>query len=330
PTSLPIEPTDREDAASRIAGAARFLQHEDPTNPASYLLLRGFRWGELRAQGSDLNPRLLSAPPTQTRSMLKSLLLDGKWAELLSAGESVMAGAHGRGWLDLQRYVLTACDGLGSEYDFVAAAIRGALAALLRDFPALPDLTLMDDTPTANVETRTWLREQGILDEAAAGGESDLADQIEAMHTHRRRPTRSVFDRAMEEVRSGRPERGIELLMQQVDQEKSVRARFLGRSQIADIMVGAGREAVAKPILEELVDLIQAHNLEAWEAGEVVARPLGLLYRCMQREGNSDDGLYLRICRLDPLQAMAFTSGQAADEDRDGDDEEAEASDGDA
>src|SRR2546428_516511 len=165
---LAPEPTSVEDAAARIASAARFLRHHNPRNPAPYLMIRGFRWGELRAGGPDLDPRLLAAPPTPVRTHLKGLLLDGKWPELLDAGENIMATPNGRGWLDLQRYELTACEMLGQDYQYVRGAIRGTLVGLLRDFPQLPDLTLMDDTATANVETRTWLQNGGVP--SAAGG----------------------------------------------------------------------------------------------------------------------------------------------------------------
>src|SRR5205823_2537720 len=38
---LPVEPVNAADAAARIAGAAKFLRKQDPTNPAPYLMLRG-------------------------------------------------------------------------------------------------------------------------------------------------------------------------------------------------------------------------------------------------------------------------------------------------
>ena len=139
---LSPQPTSREDAANRITAGAKFLRQSDPTNPASYLLLRGFRWGELRACGRNPDPRLLEAPTTQTRTQLKSLLLDAKWEALLETCEGVMAAPQGRGWLDLQRYALTACDELGSDYQFVGAALRGALRSLLTDLPALVDMDL--------------------------------------------------------------------------------------------------------------------------------------------------------------------------------------------
>ncbi|HSG81344.1 MAG TPA: type VI secretion system protein TssA [Gemmatimonadota bacterium] len=308
PQTISVEPASAADAAARIGAAARFLQTQDPTSPASYLLLRGYRWGELRAKGSDLDPRLLSAPPTEMRTRLKGLLLDQKWDQLLGEAERVMATPHGRGWLDLQRYVLTACYKLGSEYDHVAAAILSALTALLRDLPQLPDLTMMDDTPTANEETRAWLRDSGILERAAA--EAPARPMAAAGE-----PGRSVYDRAMVEVRGGRAERGIEILMAEVDREKSERARFLRRAEIAGIMVELGREGVALPILKELREKIESHQLENWEEGAVVARPLGLLYRCMgalgEPESNRED-LYLRICRLDPVQALSMKGSAGA------------------
>src|SRR5687768_10046462 len=96
---LAAEASSRDDAAARIVSAARFLRQSDPYNPASYLLLRGFRWGELRAKGQQVDPRLLEAPTTPVRTQLKMLLLDGKWKELLEACETVMGTPQGRGWL---------------------------------------------------------------------------------------------------------------------------------------------------------------------------------------------------------------------------------------
>ncbi|MGH7676491.1 MAG: type VI secretion system domain-containing protein, partial [Gemmatimonadales bacterium] len=306
--AMPAEPADPDDAAGWIGAAARFLRRADPRSPAPYLLLRGFRWGEVRARGRELDPKLLSAPPTAVRTQLKALLLDSRWPELLEACETVMATPHGRGWLDLQRYALTACQRLGSEYGFVTAAIRGALAALLRDLPQLPGLTLMDDTPTANAETQAWLEASGIV--AAAGGAPEGSGQRPSVEVHAPAPTSyPALERALAEVRLGRPQKGIELLMRAADQEKSERARFLCRSEAAGIMVGAGLEPVAMPILKELLEQIDAHRLEDWEAGDLVARPLGLMYRCLNKLGGDAGGkdeLYRRICRLDPLLAMGF------------------------
>ena len=303
-TLAPV-PQSLSDADARVAAAARYLRSTGPTDPAPYLMLRGYRWGELRVRGAEVDPKLLAAPPTEARTKLKGLLLDGKYQQLLESAEELMATPFGRGWLDLQRYVLSACEGLGAGYDYVSAGIRGALRALLRDIPQLPDLTLMDDSPTANAETRRWLQTQQLW---GAGGEVEEPTAAPPPSLSAGARDGGGFDRLLDRLRNEPPQRAVEALLRDAAQQKSARARFMRRSQAARIMIDSGLDAVARPILEEMIQLIEKHNLEEWEEGETVAQPLGLLYRALGRLG--DDGtretLYLRVCRLDPIQAMHF------------------------
>lgn len=338
---LSPEPTSARDAAQRIGVVARWLRQHNRTNPAPYLLLRGFRWGELLAQAPELDPRLLEAPPTALRTKLRTLYLDAKWPELLEQGESLMATTAGRGWLDLQRYVLTAAVNLGSEYHAVTVALRQELRALLRALPNLPRMTLMDETPTANDETRAWIAEEVMpaddsaraADAAASEGDllpSDGAELVAAALVEdlataqqgglaRARTvhpaTRSgpdVFGSAMSEVRAGRPHRAIELLTAELNRDPSPRGRFLRQTQIAYIMVEAGLFDVAEPILQQLIEQIDEQKLERWESGPLVAQPMALMHRVLEKtQSNSSEQerLYLRVCRLDPIQALALKAG---------------------
>jgi len=308
------EPVDRNDAASRVISAARFLRRTEALSPASYLMLRALRWGELRAAGSNPDPKLLEAPTTQIRTQLRGLMLDSAWDQLLEAAETVMGTSVGRGWLDLQRYTLTACQALGEDYALVASAIRGELRALLGAIPSLPSMALMDDMPTATGTTLQWLRDEKII-----GGEEDGADDAIAVTSPalvsteaRDREGRAGVERAAAEVRAGRPEKAIELLMRALDREKTRRGRFLRQAELARVMVDAGFVQVAQPILQELMADIEAHKLDEWEAGELVARPMVLMYRCLEKlDGDSStrQDLYTRIARLDPLQAIGFGQG---------------------
>lgn len=334
---LTPEPLSPADAANRVSVAARFLRKLDASNPGPYLMLRGLRWGELRAAAAqgDLNPKLLEAAPTATRARLKGLLLDGKWSELLEQCETVMATPQGRGWLDLQRYALTACAQLG--YDAVGAALRDQLRVLLTAIPQLPEMTLMDDSPTANPETQAWLAEEQLTGGQAAsppaashGDDAAGAEELEVVQEAltqeastskhgglaagpRRRPGRDVFDVAKSEMAQGRVRNGIELLLAEVGREQSPRGRFLRQTQLAWIMVESGMDKVARPILERLVNTIDEKGLEQWESGPLVAQPLALLCRVMDRANETETSdryqLYLRICRLDTLQAMALQVG---------------------
>lgn len=306
--TLSAEPTSRDDATQRVVVAARWLRRDQPTSPTSYMMLRALRWGELRVQAPEPDPRMLAAPTPQSRMQLRGLMLDAKWLELLDAAEVVMSTPAGRGWLDLQRYALRAVDELGPEYGAVGAALRSELRSLLREIPSLVDLTMMDGLPTASPETRNWLRAEfagAEPEEVAIEAEPAGAAPTPAAADGRDR----AYERALGEVRAGRAQKGIELLFRELDREKSARGRFLRQAQLAHIMVDSGFEAIARPILDEMLQRIETHKLEEWENGALLAQPLAALYRCLQKAGEDaarQQQLYLRICRLDPVQALSF------------------------
>lgn len=311
-------PQPAEGSAASIAQFARALRNEDPANPAPYLMLRGLRWGELRRSGEYVDPVLLEAPRTDERTHLKRLLLDGQWEELIDQGEQLMASPSGRGWLDLQRYIVTALRALGSQQSGVASAICGELRLLLADIPKLSSMTLMDDTPTANEETLEWIRSEGL--QGLSGSATPVADVsppddgrvlVEAAKQARPRTTGDVFAVAMEAVAANNPKRALELMMNQLEKERSPRGRFIRETQIAHLMVNSGRDAIAHPILETLIEVIETRRLDQWEIGALVAYPMVLLCRVIDRMSEPPDklterrdSLYLQICRLDPMQAV--------------------------
>lgn len=153
------EPPARREAIVGVSRAAAALRKLDPYSPAPYLMMRGLRWGELRAAFQTSDMTLLEGPPTVLRQHIKRLAIEGKWEELLEAAENSMSLPCSRGWLDLQRFVVDACVGLGRKYEGIAIAIRSELKALLRDLPQLLETNLLDDTPAVNSETQTWLKE---------------------------------------------------------------------------------------------------------------------------------------------------------------------------
>ncbi|HEX9109289.1 MAG TPA: type VI secretion system domain-containing protein, partial [Longimicrobiales bacterium] len=236
----------------------------------------------------------LVAPSTEVRTRLKTLLLAERWRELLEVGEEAMAGPAGRAWLDLQRYTVAACDALAGEHARIGAAVRSELRGLLRDLPAIVSTTLTDDTPSANGDTLAWLRAEGLL---ADGGDAAPISLLRGDPLHQ----------AQQLARAGQAQKAVDLLMREASQERSARGRFLRRSQAATIMVESGMDAVALPILQQLVEQVQRFSREEWEESDTVTRTLGLLYRCLNRLQGANattQELYLRICRLDPMYAL--------------------------
>jgi type VI secretion system protein ImpA len=311
--SLAAEPTDREDAIERVASAARFWRTEDPYSPAPYLMLRGMRWGEVRAN-SYLDPATFEAPTSETRTSLKRLLSEGSYAEAIEIAEAAMATPAGRAWLDLQRYVVTALDNLG--YSAVSEAIKAELAALLKSFPDLKTSCLLDDTPCANNETLEWLKSfaEEAAPEAAAPppmpmwqpSYDESAEQSEDGEAAEKSP--DAFDLAMEAVTSGRQQEAFEILVREAAHQNSGRGRFQRRLQLAQVCLSSGAESIAFPILQELAATIDKHRLEEWESPDMVAHAFALLYRCMTSDEvpeSEKKTLYAKICRLDPVQALA-------------------------
>jgi len=294
------DPRTPEEAAQVLRVALRILRRADPGNPAAYLMARGWRWGELRTDSETIPPKLLEAPATAERTRLKTLFLDQKWPELFEAVEEIMATPVGRGWLDLQRYAIVAASRLGAEYRPVVQALEGALSGLLKDFPNLAHASLMDDLPGTSSDTLAWLESAGYLKGGAAAPR-----QVADSDTDPERAVReAAFSRAAQIAQGGDAEGAVSLLLERSRHERSERARFITKAEAAGIMVGNGMNAVARHILDELDKAIVAHKLEEWEAGEVVARPLGLLYRCLAANDPARAKLHERLARLDPLLAM--------------------------
>jgi type VI secretion system protein ImpA len=308
------EPADRDDALQRLTIVAHFLRHESPVNPIPYLLLRAMRWGELRAVGATLNPALLEAPPSEKRTLIKKMSLEGDWAGVLENSEQAMSLPCGRGWLDLQRYSVRACESLGSEYEPVAAGIRSEMRSLLSDYPDLLNSSLMDDTPAANSETQTWLKES-ILPPPAVPAPSE-PEFVPATMSSSSQPESSngekvpdVVELAMKAARAGRVQEAIGLLTREMNNERTGRGRFQRHIQLANVFLATKHEAIAYPILVELADEIERRKLEEWEEAAVVAQPLALLYRCAEKLGRDDaekQKIYQKLCRLDPGQALAL------------------------
>jgi type VI secretion system protein ImpA len=111
----------------------------------------------------------------------------------------------------------------------------------------------------------------------------------------------------MEAARSGRTSDAIQMLADDIPRQQSGRARFQRKLQLAQICMMTGHEMLAQPILEDLASCIDSHKLDDWEAADIVAHPLAMLYRCVRKlDGDAEikQKLYARISRLDPVQAL--------------------------
>lgn len=301
------EPPERLDAIRKVAEAAAYLRRLEPHSPASYLMLRGLRWGELRAAVDLADPSKLDAPPTDLRRHLKRLLINKKYEELLEAAESAMALPCSRAWLDLQRFVIEACDALGGGYEAIAKAIRSELRALISDIPQLLDATLMDETPTANAQTRAWL--VALTKEAAelAAAAHTVPASSNGLGSRWPGQGTDAYASALIALREGQERKAFEILQQDIARKRSGRERFQRRMQLVEICASINKANVAQPILDDLAAAIENHKLDEWEDPGMVASALATLMKMstkIQADKAQQQKLFERICRLDPAQAL--------------------------
>jgi len=313
--SLAAEPQDADDAVARIVTAARYLRAQDAYSPAPYLLLAGFRFGELRGGGESIDASRLEAPPSELRQQIKKASLEPDWAAVLATAETALGLPCGRGWLDAHRYAARACTELGWYYDGLRRGIVAGVRGVLHDYPDLPKLTLLDDTPTANSETVQWI-DTDVLIATASSSSGDSYSSAPVSYEPSSQPrsdelgaTPDAWELAQQALRAGRVRDAVELIDRECKMERSGRGRFLRKTQLARIFIDSGNEPMALPVLEQLGLEIESRGLEDWEPSETISHPLTLLYRCLSRtERDSPEvkKLYAKLCRLDPVAAMSM------------------------
>jgi len=314
------EPVERRRAIAAIAQAAATLRQQQPENPAPYLMMRGLRWGELRASPGLRNPDLMEAPTTELRQHLKLLALASNWSELLEVAENAMSLPCSRAWLDLQHLVVLACGALGEQYTLIEAAIVSELKNLLRDVPELLNATLLDGTPAANAETRAWL--SGLMVTVAtvpaeaqpatlsegSDGVSQAASSVPASAPAAwwEKPA-DAYTLSQAAVRSGNIEKGLAIMREEIARQQSGRARFQRTLQFVRLCVEAGHEAIVQPMIDDVAEALEAHKLDDWEDRETVADALVLIMstsKRVQADSAQRQQLFERICRLDPVRAL--------------------------
>ena len=311
------EPASRKALVEGLVHAAAQLRQMDPTNPGSYLMMRGLRFGELRAAAAKGEMRELEAPPTEIRRQLRIYLLASKWKELLDLTEASLVLPASRAWLDLHRMTTEACVGLGDDYNGVSQAIRGEVRTLLRDVPEIRTAILMDETPACNPQTLAWLDD--LNDDPPAQAENEESDPAAAIPTPPvrtsplpwRKRMADPFRVAIESLRRGDKAKALEIMRNEVENQPSARGKFLRRLQVAEICVQANAKDIAQPFLEDVKAKLVEFRIPEWEDRSVVVQALVDLY--LYHEQTVDDSterslVFQQICRLDPVRALSLRS----------------------
>jgi type VI secretion system protein VasJ len=165
PTPIPIPPIpqpvpvsqwkNREEAIDAVKQATKFLRDTNRKDVVPYRLLRAVMWDSLPP--STNGKTRLPAPSKGTQSSLKNLLDAKDWEGLIDWCESKFIELGPCFWLDLQRFLCVALEGLGADYEAVRQAALQETAMFVTRFPKVTELTYDDGTPFADNETKDWL-----------------------------------------------------------------------------------------------------------------------------------------------------------------------------
>ncbi len=300
-----------DDAVARVQGCAAYMHTQRQGSSVPYLLHTTIRWGELRKHGAKPPLDVLVAPPSEIRSGMKLASAEKAWADLLSRGMAALQDVSARAWLDLHRYLWTATkeSGYGSFASMIVLAVQG----ILLEYPEMPQWTFMDDTATANADTVRWIQETVQSSNVPAAAPTPATAPMQpVVHIAIPAPAGNgdevvdPFVTAASMAAAGQLGAATALLAKDASQQPSGRMRYSRRMQIAELCLAAGNSGIATPILRELIEEMERRNLESWEAGELITKPIALLLR--SQNGSMDpvdrEALFSRLCRLDPSAAL--------------------------
>lgn len=288
----------------------------------AYRLARALRWGELRRYAPPVRSEHLSPPSTELRLELRTLFQANRWKELLEKAEAAVAAPEGRGWLDLQFYVHTACVHLGEEFEPLARFIADETRHLLEEVPGLPEAELADGTPCASPSSRAWIRDvirlPGPASSCAAEGEEPKGEKAASElpgageeGTANESTFSSRWDSAMSLLEADRFPEGLKVLQEGLYQAHSGRERFLCQLEIAELCLAGEKLELANPILSELAAQAEQRRLDDWEDTQICSRLWSAVYASKEASGaqrQADPGgrkVFEHLCRIDINRALA-------------------------
>jgi len=299
------------DAATSVKQAARFFRNQDPRSAIAYRLLRSLRWDPILALPPNENGKTrVEPPPAQGCSSLRDLRGKREWTVLLEECETKFSLPGFYFWLDMQRLVVDALDGLGPEFSAVRTAVISELSLLLQRVPKLPSLSFLDGTRFADPGTIAWIDDTLASLHGSSG--PALPGPASAQTGSEGDPQLAEAKRAFEAGDLA----GAVVLLASPAADSSRKSLFRRKLAMATFCMQGGQPAIARPLLEELEQEIERFSIHEWEPRlaleawtalnrcyeSLAAGPVTPAKQAMQQRGEK---VFERICRLDIAFALA-------------------------
>jgi type VI secretion system protein VasJ len=293
---IPGSFTSPESALDAVVEIGKFLQRQDNKDPRGYRLLRAAYFG---GWTEPPKTKFVPGPPEARRQFFATTAAAGDWPALLDEAEGQFAATPL--WLDMQRYVSLALNGLGPAYRPVADAVALEAIALHQRLPAVFDVQFKDGTPFADGATRTWIADLAGSMGGERGGAAAMNGDVLA----------DAIGEARKLLSEAKGPEAIERLTARMDALASRRERFRAQLALAGFCMDMNKLALAASLLEGLERQIDQYNLEDWEP-ELAVRATERLFECLVRthpKAEDDDArrqaqVFARLCRLNPAAAL--------------------------
>ena len=301
------EVQDVSDAVTAMLTAATFIRKAEPKDPIPYAVVRLIRWAKVQLPTGDAAMHQIDPPDKALVEALTHQFGKQLWDNLLKNAEGAFRGNDPL-WLDLQRYVCSAMQGLGADYDRARQTVIDLTGGLVRRLgKGLFELNFRGGMPLCSGETRMWI-EAEVAQPQGGGASGGGAAASNGKLTE-------ATDVARKLAAGGKLNEAIKALQDGLATCTQRRDRLLWRLRIAELCFNTQRLQLAAPLLEECYDELRKHQIDDWEPALAV-EVAQTLYRCRKALASGEKQAtpealagvresFAWLCQLDPLAALA-------------------------
>lgn len=281
-TSSGVAVTSNDSARQAMRKGVLFFFEEDKDGKktrkvaddvAVYALSRELRWSKLTLpdykEKEEGKITALEGPTPEKQNAIKNWISNSEWDALIPDVEIRFLNDEGFPyWLDGQRYVVQALEAKGGKWLQAAQEVKFQLARLIRRVPELPKLMFKDrKTAFAEKATTAWLENEvrGML----GAGKVDekilppiMGEEYDSLNQE--------YEAACAELPENF-EKHAESMQKAIAADVRRKGRFLRGLNLANYCLAAKKPELAKALLMDLMQRIEAYQLLEWEPALCIA-----------------------------------------------------------
>jgi type VI secretion system ImpA/VasJ family protein len=222
-----------------------------------YRIMRSLRWDIIdKAPPAEDGKIKLEGPNPQQRAYFQKLVADKEWKTLLEKTEAAFTSGGNHLWLDLQRFIVTACQEIGADFVQVRDTIILETALLLKRVPDIIGLSFADGGACCDEATKDWIAAD-VQTAISSGAGAIPSGPVDPLIEEQRAVNKLVA--------AGQIEDALTLIQSTMRSSSSERDNFRRTIAISSLLLKAKQPDIATSILETLDRKIDRHGLGKWD-----------------------------------------------------------------